>query len=638
MALGEALEKLVLGAAKLVGTLQNGMNKVLWGTGKSPSKVTSNFNQQTGTIETTVEKQKVTEKIGNFIQSGLFNALDVLNQVDLCNVLTYLLDNINVKQTPRPEKPWTATQSALFFLQDQAFVVQKAIDKYLAYPNVFIGDYVGQALDPITNKEASNGSGLPEGFPDISGIAVAKYNIFNLTKSIQDVFDSNPLLNSPAFTTEDRDLLRQVPGLASNINVLDDLVKSINKYADYREISNEDLVKLQKQINTLRSICVVIQNLNFQSTIALAGNFLNTDIRSQVQKLSQFMDPTQIMKVLKQINNSIRAFIAMANKIQGIIAQAQFIIKIAILFVKVFKFIQAFFIALPLPNLFTTSGVQTALTSANEAAKDTSKGLVNLLKQVNALLSVVLSFVRYILANANELQLRLQNLLTNLEACAAVKDSDVVAQLRQTSAELAALQITLGAYVDQYDNKTNSETTQFGTYEIRVIQEEVVESTVQNRRRRGIALDVNGAIVLQSDLTFATNNAVIIGEVKLKLVAAGLVLPSLATLDNSDLAVISESIDFLDNNDVLSSDLNLETTLSQDTPDNTDENVGLGLNAFINNLRGGKKLRKRVRASLDNASANLGSQIKNEGINATSAIKGSENIATSVGGNESTTG
>ena len=136
----------------------------------------------------------------------------------------------------------------------------------------------------------------------------------------------------------------------------------------------------------------------------------------------------------------------------------------------------------------------------------------------------------------------------------------------------------------------------FGTYDIRVVDEELTDRSIQNKRRRGIALTQTGQIVAQSDLTFATNTAVIIAEVKQKLVSLGLVQPNLvsgttnnAVADATNLATISESLDYLDNNDVIQDDLNITTTPS-DLPDNLDETKGLGLNAFINNLKGGKKL------------------------------------------------
>jgi hypothetical protein len=612
MALGEALEKIVLRAAQFVGTLQVGVNKILWGTNKEVRTPTAVYNTESNQVETRGIVGRQTQEIKRFAETGLFNALDVLASVDLCNVLMYIFDNINIKKQPRPPRPWTEAQTGLFTIQDGALLIQTAIDKYLAYPNVFIGSYLGTGANPITQQEAIDQSGTPFDSDNISGIAIEKYNVYNLTKSIQDIIRTIVPQGQTGFTNEEREILSQVPALAGNLNILEDITRFFSKYTDYRNISNEDLVKLQEKIQTLRAVCVTIQNLNFQSALALAGNFLGTDVRRDVQKISQLMDPKKILSILKQISNSIQSFIRIARKIQGIIQQAQFIIKICILLVKIFKFVRAFFKANPLASIFTTAGIQTALSEANQAAREASGDLIKLLKSINALLQVVTSFVRYLLANANELLVRLNALILQLEACDGVKDSDVVAELKKTRDDLQVLQEELNQYIISVDSRRNTDQTEFGQYSIRIIREELTDPAIRNPRRRGVALDQNGNIAVSSDLTFATNNAVIIEEVKIKLISAGLVLPTLATLDGADLAIISESIDFLDTNDLLQNDLNIETFEGIDDPENQDENQGLGLNAFINNLPGGKRLRKRVKASLSNASSNLRTKIDNE--------------------------
>jgi len=629
--LGESLEKVIIFASKQVGNLQIGVNKVLWGSANTQPIQTAKYNAASGSLAyvSTPTVAKVPEKGNNLANSGVFNALDALNSVDLCNVLTYAVDSINIKKKKRPNKPWNASQTSLFFLQDQAAVTQHAIDKYTAYPNTFIGSYYGIGPDAQSAKQVITGSGLPLGSNNISGTDIQRYNMYNLLLSIKDTFLAGATTSSGSiFTNEEQMLIASVPGLVGNTNIVNDFLKSTSKYTDYRQISNTDLQKLQNKITTLRSVCTVIQTLDFKSGLALAGNFLGTDIRAQIQKLSKFVDPTKIIPTLRQINSALRSFINMARKVQGILNQAQFIIKLALLFIKIFKFIRAFFKALPLPLMFSTSGVQSALDEARQAAKDTQDGLTRLLKEINALLSVVIIFIRYVLANANELQIRLQTLLINLEACEAMKDSDILKELKQTGEDLKVLQEQLATYIIQYDSKTDPTTAMFGKYDIRIVDEEVTELSIVNKRRRGIALDQNGTIVTQSDLTFATDSNIIISEVKLKLMAGGLVQPSLAS---EDLATISTSLDFLDSNDVMQDDLNLNLQDNPDNPTNEDESKGLGLNAFINNLPGGKRLRKRVRSSLDKSSATLATQIGNESQASKQVLGTGTSIAKSVG-------
>ena len=184
-------------------------------------------------------------------------------------------------------------------------------------------------------------------------------------------------------------------------------------------------------------------------------------------------------------------------------------------------------------------------------------------------------------------------------------------QLQQTKQDLVDLKEQLATYIQQFDSKTSPNTAIFGTYDIRVVDEQLTDTAIVNKRRRGVALDQNGNIVAQSDLTFATNTTVIIDEVKQKLLALGLVQPSLGKINASTLAVISESLNFLDSNDVLQDDLNIQPT-QLDSPDNLDENQGLGLNAFVNNLKGAKKLRQRVREQVASQAASTKQQVASE--------------------------
>jgi hypothetical protein len=632
--IGISLEKLITGAAKGVADLQIGVNKILWGNANTQPAFSAKYDPVSGSLQYTAQPtQPSTVKQGSLLNSGLYNALDALNSVDLCNIITYTLDTVNLKKLPRPSREtWGPEQEAFYFLQDQCFTVRVLIDKYTAFPNTLVSSYLGTDLKAITNQEAVNTFGTPLNSTDISGTSAARLNTYNLILAIQDIFQRETQTTTAGlFTPEEKQILNLVPGLAGNVNFIDDFLGFTRKYTDYRTITNADLLKLQNKISQLRSICVAVEALNIKSAAAVVGNFLNIDIRAQIQELSKYVNPTKIIPTLRQIVGAVQSFVRVATRLQGIIKQAQFIIKVALLVIKVFKFVQAFILALPLGNIFTTVGIQAAFDKARGAAEDTTSGLIRLLKEINALLSVVLIFVRYLLVNANEILIRLRELLAALEGCDAMKDSEVLAELRDAADSLENLRNDLAAYITQYDSKTNPNTALFGQYEIKVVDEEVVERAVTNKRRRGIALDKNGFIVTQSDLTFATNTTVIIEEVKIKLISAGLVQPSLSILNGSDLAVISVSLDYLDSNDVLQDNLNLQTVENLDSPDNEDESKGTGLNAFLNKLPGGRSLRKRTRAALNAASDKLKSQVAAEGEIAASSISFAENTATSVG-------
>ena len=157
-------------------------------------------------------------------------------------------------------------------------------------------------------------------------------------------------------------------------------------------------------------------------------------------------------------------------------------------------------------------------------------------------------------------------------------------------------------------------------------------------------MDQSGAIVVQSDLTFATNTSIIIEEVKVKLVSSGFVKSQFSSFGGSDLAVISKSLTYLEDNTALDSNFNFDALLQDlgDSPNNVEtDNArdGLGLNSFINNLDGGRKLRRRSRDAMKRSSDAFKTQITQTKIDGENALT-APNVAYSVGletGNQNNT-
>lgn len=610
------LGKAVTKAADSLGTFQINVNKVLWGSSNTQPKQTVSYNTVSGSLDYTSVQTTPTKPSGNLLSSGLFNALDVLNSVDLCNVLAYLTDMIpSQKQdkSKRAKQP-TAAQSALYALQDEAELVQGYIDKFLAYPNVFIESYLGGPVNgnPPTAPNALTSPGAqPTSFsgsstgvtvanpqqaaaqsnaPVQGGTQVTAYNVYFLMKEIQNTFSFNS--TSSIFTAQDKTLLTTVPGLGANLNIIDDFLGTINKYSDYRQIAPTEVQNIVNKLNIIRSVCVVIQNSNFKSALALVGNFLSTDIRAQIQKLSDFLNPAGIVKELKGINDALRSFIKIAQQVQGILNLGQFLIKLALVFNKIFIFIQELFKSNPQPLFSSLAGLQTRLQNASDKARDETDGVVVLLNTVNSLLEVVVLFIRYILSNTNELLRRLDILLAQLEGCAAVQNSDIITQLQQTRSDLIDLQTQFATYIIQYDSKTSSTNTMFGKYDIRVVDEEITDTAIQNKRRRGIALNTDGQIVTQSDLTFATNTSVIIAEVQQKLIALHLVSSEMNQINTLDTSTLAASINYLDSNDVLEADLNIEASALSSASTIQSMNIS----SFINTLPGGSAFMQKSKA------------------------------------------
>jgi hypothetical protein len=591
-AIANGLILLVKNSAKLVGKLQVGINKILWGVNNrvptvGEGRVTTVDGRSSYSFTQSTPRPAPSGKGENLITKGLFNALDLFAELDLCNIISSLTSMVKLKKRPRPQNP-TPPASYLYFIQDRCGEVRTYIDKFLAFPNEFIGDYVGVGPNAKPPKQALDQDGAPvEG-----GTQVQKYNMYFLMQSIKEATAAFTGPNS-IFSAEEKTLLSSVPGLGGALSALDDFIGTINQYSDYRNIPNEDLQKLLDNIALVRSICVTIEGLDFKSALTLAGNLLGIDIAAQIQKLSDFINPTQIIPTLKEINNAIRGFIKIGQQVRGMLSLGQFIIKIALVFNKVFKFVIQFIINAPIPAMSQTTSSISRLESAKFKAKDETDGITRILRAVNAFLSVLLVFIRYLVTNANELLRRLDIILTNLEFCEAMKDSDVLAELKNTRKDLVTLRDQLLEYLDDYDSKTNPDTARFGVYDIRIIEEELTDRGITNKRRRGVALAPNGEVVTQSDLTFATNPTVIIGEVQQKLLALGLVSTGQGLIDAATLDVVAQSINFLDSNDIAENDLNINASAQDSAAAVQDANIS----DFLGGLPGGEQFKQKSRST-----------------------------------------
>ena len=224
--IANGLNTLVKNTAKLVGKMQIGINKILWGVNnRQPSMAvkltdtTTKTFQQDGQLESESTKTKYAftqntpaptppGKGENLLTAGLFNALDILAELDLCNIIASLTDMINIKKKPRnpPNGPWQPPASYLYYIQDQCGEIRKFIDKYLAYPNEFIGSYLGVGPNALPPQEALDKTGAPVQ----GGTAVQKYNIYFLMQSIKDLTDTFTGPNS-IFSAEEQTLLSSVP-------------------------------------------------------------------------------------------------------------------------------------------------------------------------------------------------------------------------------------------------------------------------------------------------------------------------------------------------------------------------------------------------------------------------------------------
>lgn len=515
---------------------------------------------------------------------GLINALDIICSVDLCNILNYAITQIPEGNRFNPDdtkKPTDPLGRAKWNLQYKAFQIQTSIDSYYS------------SYGDAKNKDS-------------------KLGLQEVIKEIENAFgeilnpESQADFNNPQ-------LLEAFPEISVFSNFMQNSLGVFNQYTDIRNIPNEDLQKIIQYVDKIRGICIAIQGLNSATAVlGFANAALGGKVQEEIDKINKLIgpNPSRITPFLRNVIDSCKSITQIAKVIMGYVSFARVIIRLCVLLVKIFKRIVDFLMFLGVPNIYTTLGItntQSAVTGKIQAT-----GIDNFIKrlnQINAFLGLIVNFVGKLIIDIQTIIDKISILILNLENCNNV-DPQIVADLNSIKKQLVEERQNLVKFVEDYENKKNNRNTTFGDYNIAIIVEETTDIAFKIKRRFGVAIDKNGNVALESTPTYASLDSIIINEVKQLLMSKGLVKNGYSDMTSQDMQTIEESLNFLEDDNISTESLDM-SNLSQglDDADNENEDMGLGLNAFVNKLSGGKKLRKRMRKIMAQQSQQLATDL-----------------------------
>jgi hypothetical protein len=389
------------------------------------------------------------------------------------------------------------------------------------------------------------------------------------------------------------------PQLNVYSNFFDNANSVFNSYTDLRTVPQKDVQKIIQYVDKIRAVCVAIQGLDSLASIVQLGDFfLNGEISKDIAKLNKLVKPEKLLPFLKSVQQTCLNIENICKNILGFVGKAQSLIRILTLLVSYLtKFANLILKILPIPNQFTYVGFTNTLSDVLQKVLDAANKFVKRLNQLNNLLLLVVGLIEELIIKIDEVLQYIKIMIVNIESCQNA-DPEVTNQLKQVAKDLEESKKLLSDFRQNYLDKKKSDNTTYGdknsSYSIRVLTEELTDPNITLKRRYGIAVDKYGAMVVESTPTFASDTSIIIGEVKLLLVSKGFVHSELTVLNSESVSIINESMNFLQGDSI---DTNFETPDNQflDAPDNENEDKGLGLNAFVNKLPGGKKLRKRMK-------------------------------------------
>ena len=578
----KGLEKVIGIIASFIIKSQDSTNKIIYG---DPRKKFKNKTNNKGDVN-------------QALNNGLLYVVDTLASVDLCNIINYALQQIPGGQPFDPTKPPptdSVVERSKWTLQKAAYDTQIFIDKY------------------YNTYADSNNIQSRIGLSDL--VTQVSISLQEITSAVSQE-SANPVL------------LKSYPELSVLNNFIDNAVGYFNKYTNVRSIPVDEVQKIISYIDKTRNVCIAIQGINSPaSLINFADSTFNIGIQEQIKRVEKIINPARLIPLLKSILKTANNINSIGRKVLGYITTARAIIRIAVLLLKVFKIIIKFLKSLPIPLTFLTLGINLLISDAlQEKINKFVDKTVNRLNQINAVLTLIVIFVTNLLVAIDRIIQALKLMLMNLDACNNT-DPDLIRDLNDTIDNLNGTRNELQTFIDTYNNNANQVNKKFGKYTIEIITEQVTDEGINLKRRYGVGISPENTVVVQSTPTFASLDQIIINEVKVLLVSNGFIDSDLQSLTPDQVQILTESLNYLEEGDINIQEI--ETSISEADFD-SGLDAELGLTQFVDNLAGGKALRKRVRKKMQKRSQEFKQELSNSDPNgkySTSIINVTDKLA-----------
>ncbi len=490
--------------------------------------------------------------------NGILPLVQEISKFDLCNILTYITSNTNLNTVTGQN---TVAGKKLKALQDKARNLSKVLD--------------GGSLTSNTVKDNSKLSKINESLKDILG----------------DI---------------DSDTVAVLPQLANTRNYLEDIRGTIaGVTTESRNLNTIPNAEVQRVLNKIRGVQSTLYSLSNMSSVQdalnLANNAAGLNVANQLRELQKVVNPAQLLPAFKQIANTLNSLNQAVLKVLNFVKILQVIGKVEQVLIKVLNIIAEVLSFIPTPNMTTVVTVTQKFSDALQRIRKLIEEVLKRVVEIQALVELLYSFTIDLTAKIQEIRNLINVIIFNLQSCESLNDisEPVVDELKTGISRIDSGITRLSKFTDAYAAATknsmqNNEIT-FNGYTLRIVEEELVDKSIKNKRRKAIALDSRGVLVAETDLTFATDKYTLYEELKLLLKNQGLVSDTgavgaegLAGLADVDLA----TEDFTSDDDIYN-DIGLDNEQELVT---TSAAVTAEVGNFIKGIkRGGRKFRRRVR-------------------------------------------
>lgn len=571
----KGLEKTIIKSAQAVQSMSYKVSTIFYGKDDSISAKNSN------------------KRMKNPLDIGILPLLDILTSVDACELVAYSLDKLRsasagaVKFNPKSDPPSDTFGKIKWSFQKVAFDAQTQIDGF--YNDV--GD--------INSLDISKGAKALNVITEVKNTFATFTQIFSNGVNPDRLASANPDIVA---------LLEAFPQLRSVGNYINDSLSFFDKFSDFRQLRNEDIQKAVTTIGKIRQYCVLIQSLN--NPVGAIVTIAQNAISSELDRLLKDIDVQKLVPTLKNISQELKKLLSMMNSLKSIVDLCRLLIRVFLNLMFAFRVIIQFFRSNPTPNKYTTVGVTNRFSDSLNNIKNAGPNTFEVrLSQINTLLNTVSLFLNTTLPLINEVIQKVNTLIASIQRCensSNLLPESILEDLNNTSQQLNSTASELQYFLDQttQNNLTRSGNTQLGQFTIEIITEQITEPTFGLRRRYGVAFNNNGVLQVQSQPTFASDDNVIINEVKLLLQQNGLIQSDSSIYTDSEINVMNESRSYL-------ADDNLDIYPQIDLESNTGgTDILTTINNFVTNLPGGTTFLEDSRRAVRERRSRLSEQLR----------------------------
>jgi hypothetical protein len=432
---GKGFEGFVTRTTKILSKIEKGIDDIYRGDPYSR-----------GGIKVPGKEQKI---------KGIINFLYYLNDVDFCNLVNYILNNIQLEGNGAPSRG----EVAVSFVKTKAKDALKIIDAIfidsdqLTSNAITIGDKV--ILLIYVNDIGNQGETIT--IENDNQLSTLRRNPNTYTKENtkfkETIKNISTVLKEISSLIDDPDIKYLVPKISNGSGFIGDYIAKIDSTYTLDSIPNEDVRNLLTKLRQVRSVLALIAG------ISTAGDVLNAiqsttglKIDKQIEKLQKFLDVSQLIPIVNKMIKLVDSINQSAQLLLKNIKIAITITNIIGAIVRVFKKIVRLFDALFLPLIFGTYGVTSVLDTVKSKVTVELEKAIKVIEQITQLIKIVYKIIAGLVFKLQNISTQLQILQTNLEGCNSTDNSPLIDQIKEARSKIISSIEELDTYSSLFES------------------------------------------------------------------------------------------------------------------------------------------------------------------------------------------